>query len=82
MFSSPPSTDFTFYRIYNSLYRLLLTSVKEDRVQNMETDVQLTTQHRLHLLQKNIPCYSDLVHVIRVAGSGSYSYILYSTTVL
>ena len=80
MFSSPPSTDFTFYnRIHNSLYKLLLTSMKEDRVQNMETDVQLTTQHRLHLLQKNIPYYSDLVHVIRVAGSGSYSYILYST---
>ena len=58
---------------------LMISPVEEDRVQNMETDVQLTTQHRLHLLQKNIPYYSDLVHVIRVAGSGSYSYILYST---
>ena len=33
---------------------LMISPVEEDRVQNMETDVQLTTQHRLHLLQQNI----------------------------
>ena len=46
---------------------MLLTSMEEDRVQNMETDIQLTTQHRLHLLQ-NIQQFTQVAANQREGG--------------